>query len=67
LFGEELDRKLTDIYIFFSKTEKSLKDKKKLKKLSLTKQGHPTFEILEGRKLNKVMKIWKIPLLVYKI
>ena len=67
MFGEELDRKLTDIYIPFSKTEKSLKEKKKLKKLSLTKQGHSTFEILEGRKLNKVMKIWKIPLLVYKI
>jgi hypothetical protein len=48
LFGEELDGKLTDIYIPFSKTEKSLKEKKKLKKLSLTKQGHSTFEILEG-------------------
>ena len=25
-----------------------------------------TFEVLEGRKLNKVMKIWKIPLFVNK-
>jgi hypothetical protein len=47
-----LSSKIVDIYIPFSKTEKKLKRKRSLKKLSLTKQGHPPpFEVLEGRKL----------------
>jgi hypothetical protein len=36
------------MYIPFSKTEKKLKRKRSLKKLSFTKQGHPPpFEVLE--------------------
>jgi hypothetical protein len=51
-------------YIPFSKTEKKLKRKRSLNKAKnnkqgkkYLKQGHPTFKVLEGRKLNKVMEI----------